>query len=116
KLTVVNSSLERLSTRRNRREWIIDLMDHARRESSDRREFFSTRDRAICFDAIGDFFAHRNYVRNLAAVVGPHRNLADHPVTNIAFWRRSFLLDALNFASFKNTRKLFFQHIARLAS
>jgi hypothetical protein len=39
-------------------------MDHARRQSSDRREFFSARDRAICFDTIGDFFADGDDVRN----------------------------------------------------
>ncbi len=61
-------------------------MDHTGRQSTHGREFFSTRDRAIGFHAIGDLFADGDNVRYLAAVVGPHRNLADHPVADITFW------------------------------
>ncbi|MNC92946.1 hypothetical protein D3C83_94700 [compost metagenome] len=54
-------------------------------------------------------------MRNLAAVVGPHRDLADYPVTNVAFRRRGLLLDAFNLTALEYTRKLFRQHVARLA-
>ena len=90
-------------------------MDHAGSQPSDGREFFSTRDRAIRFHSIRDLLANRDYVRYLAAVVGPHRNLADHPMPDITFWRRRLLLDAFDLAALKDTRKLLFQHVARLA-
>src|SRR5215204_2998869 len=90
-------------------------MDHAGGQASDGSEFFRARDGAICFHAIRDLLADGNYVRHLSAVVGPHRNLADHPVTNVTFGRRSFLLDAFDFTALEYTLKLFRQHVARLA-
>src|ERR1041385_4141300 len=90
-------------------------MDHTRSQSSHGREFFSTRDRAICFHAISDLFADSNHVRYRAAVVGPHRDLTNHPVTDITLRRWSFLFDAFDLTALKHTRKLFFQHITRLA-
>ncbi len=52
---------------------------------------------------------------HLAGRVGPHRNLADHPVTDVALLRKRLLVDALDFAALENTFELFLEHVTRLA-
>ena len=90
-------------------------MDHARRQASDRGKFLRASDGAICFHSIGDFLADSNDVRDLSAVVGPHRDLADDPVPDVTFWRWRFLLDALDLTALKHAREFLLQHVAWLA-
>src|SRR6185436_2222087 len=90
-------------------------MDHARREATNCREFLISRDCPIRLHSIRDFLADGDDVSDLARIVGPHRNLADDPVTDVAFRRWCLLLDAFDLTAFKHTRELFLEYIARLS-
>src|SRR5262245_31302812 len=90
-------------------------MDHTRREATDSRELLGACDCTIRFHSIRDFLANSDHVADLAGVVGPHRDLADHPMADVALWRWSFLFDALDLTTLEHARKLFCQHVARLA-
>src|ERR1044071_376637 len=90
-------------------------MDHAGCESTNCRELFGACNRAIRFDAVRDLLADSDHMADLAGVVGPHRNLADDPVADVAFCRWSLLFDALDIAPLAHALKLFLQHVARLA-
>ena len=89
-------------------------MDHARRQPSHRGKLFSACDRSVRFDPISHFFAYGDHVANFAGVVGPHRDLADDPVPDVAFRRGGFLFDAFDLTALEYAFKLFFQHVARL--
>src|SRR6185369_572309 len=91
-------------------------MDHTSRQPAHCRQFLCARDGTIRFHAIGDFLTHRNDVTNLAGVVGPHWNLADDPMPDVAFWRGSLLVDAFDLTALKHAGKLLFQHVTWLTS
>src|SRR5688500_6833771 len=90
-------------------------MDHAGGETAHRSELLCSRDRAIRVDAIRDILADGDHVTHLTGVVGPHWDLADHPVTKVAFRTRRLLFDALDLAAFEYAGKLLLQHVTRLA-
>src|ERR1043165_413504 len=90
-------------------------MDHARCETANGGEFLCAGDGAICLHPIRDFLANSDDVTDFAGVVGPHRNLTDDPVSDIAFGRWSLLIDAFDLATFKYPCELFLQHIAGLS-
>src|SRR5215213_600057 len=90
-------------------------MDHARGEPADGRKLLGACNRAIRFHSISNFLSNSDHVADFAGVVGPHRDLADDPVADVALWRWSLLVDALDLTTLKHARKLFRQHVARLS-
>src|SRR6202008_3695321 len=89
-------------------------MNYAGCEPAYGSKFLSSRNGAICFYSIGYFLANCNHVADAPGVVGPHRNLADDPMTDVALCRRRLLIDAFDLTALEHALKLFLQHIARL--
>src|SRR5687767_1751351 len=115
KCTFVNARFERFGTRRDRCERVVDLMYDPRRETSDACKFLSPRDRPVRLHSIRYLFAACDHVTDASGRVGPHRDLADDPVTDVAFivWR--LLFNAFDFAALEHAFKFVFEDVARLA-
>src|SRR5882762_1369130 len=109
-----DSLFQRLSAGGDRGQRIIDLMNYAGGQTSDRSQFFRAGHGTMRFDARGYVFADRDHMSHFIAFVSSHRNLADQPVIRLARAGERFLLDAMDLASGENLTELPFQQLAAL--
>src|SRR5258708_10417768 len=109
-----DSLFQRLSAGSDRGQRIIDLMNYAGGQTSDRSQFFGAGHGTMRFDARGYVFADRDHMGHFIAFVSSHRHLADHPVVRLAQAGHRFLLDAMDLASGENLTELPFQQFAAL--
>src|ERR1044071_9124864 len=110
---LVHASVEGFRAGGDGCERVIDFVDNASREPSNRSELFRMDDGFVHLLLFGHVFAHGYDVRDLG-IVHAHGNLADLPDFSLALVPR-FLFHSHYIAGAKNIYELMFEQPARLA-